>query len=84
MSLNDTSISLSKQDMLDWEQALKIWNTRKNIKECVVYVWTYSDNGNRLTCMDTMMLNLDESVEDQIYKRFPDIEGFSWYEVEKE
>ena len=50
------------------------------IKECLVYLTMMTDSGYTQTYTTTVMLNLDESVEDQVFSLFPDAYDFSWVE----
>jgi len=82
MSLNDSFTRLSEQELKAWEHALSI-SEKDNETDCVVILIFEDFKGNRSTLITDMKLNLDDSVENQIYSMYPNVIDFKWVEKDR-
>lgn len=82
MSLNDSFTRLSEQELKAWENALSI-SEKDNATDCVVILIFEDFKGNRSTLITDMKLNLDDSVENQIYSMYPNVIDFKWVEKDR-
>ena len=82
MSVNDRMVALSEEDLLKWEIALGIKKEVQKV-ECLIQLINYDDEGQRYTYNTIMMLDLDSSVEAQIFSQYPEAENFVWVETKE-
>lgn len=80
MSLNDSCTTLSLAEITAWEYALGIKKEPDNKTDCVVILFFEDFKGNKSTLITDMKLDIDESIEDQIYSMYPNVMDFKWVE----
>ena len=74
---------MSPAELTAWKYALGIEKPAEEKTECVVILKFVDFSGKESTLITDMNLNLDDSVEDQIYEMYPNVKDFKWVEKNK-